>query len=88
MIVYSCTQLFTDSVSTVSNGTNQLLLVDTISACVNTELNITIPEKSYLVDNIMVPNNAVLVIGAVVSVILPIAILASGFVIWFKRRRK
>lgn len=88
MIVYSCTQLFTDNVSAVSNGTNQLLLVDTISACVDTELNITVPEKSYLVDTIMVPNNAIVVLGAVVSAILPISVLVSGFVIWFKRRRK
>lgn len=88
LIVYSCTQLFTDNISTVSSGTNQLLLVDTVSALVNTDLNITIPEKNYLVDTIMVPNNAIVVIGAIVSVILPVAILASGFVIWFKRRRK
>lgn len=88
MIVYSCTQLFADNISAVSNGTNQLLLVDTISACVDTELNITVPEKSYLVDTIMVPNNAIVVLGAVVSAILPISILVTGFVIWFKRRRK
>ena len=88
MIVYSCAQLFTDNVSAVSNGTNQLLLVDTISACVDTELNITVPKKSYLVDTIMVPNNAIVVLGAIVSAILPISILVSGFVIWFKRRRK
>lgn len=88
MIAYSCSPMFTDEISAYSNGTNQMLLVDTISACVNTEMNITIPEKSYLVNLIIVPNNAVPVIGAFVSIILPVAILVSGFVIWFKRRRR
>lgn len=88
MVAYSCNTLFTDDVNTYSNGTNHLLLVDTISACVNLEMDVTVPEKNYLVDMLMIPNNSVLVIGAFVTAILPLSILITGFVIWFKRRRR
>lgn len=88
LIVYSCSELFVDNVDSVSNGTNQTLLVNTIVTSVDVELDITIPEKSYLVDNIMVPTVAIVVLGAVTVFVLPITLLIVAFVIWFKRRRK
>lgn len=88
LVVYSCSQLFLDGTSTVSNGTNQYLLVCSITANTEVEYNITVPMKSYQVNQIMVPNVAVLVIGALTIIILPMGLLISGFVIWFKRRRQ
>ena len=88
LIVYSCSDIFVDNVDSVSNGTNQTLLVNTIVTSVDVELDITVPEKSYLVDNIMVPTVTIVVLGAVTVFILPITLLITAFVIWFKRRRR
>jgi hypothetical protein len=88
LIVYSCSDIFVDNVDSVSNGTNQTLLVNTIVSSVDVELDITVPEKSYLVDNIMVPTVTIVVLGAVTVFILPITLLITAFVIWFKRRRR
>lgn len=88
LIVYSCSEMFLDNADSVSSGTNQTLLVNTIVTSVDVELDITVPEKSYLVDNIMVPNIAIVVLGAVSVMILPITLLITAFVIWIKRRRR
>ena len=88
LIVYSCSELFLDNADSVSNGTNQALLVNSIVTSVDVELDITVPEKSYLVDNIMVPTMTIVVLGAVTVFILPISLLITAFVIWFKRRRR
>ena len=88
LIVYSCPEMFLDNADSVSSGTNQTLLVNTIVTSVDVELDITVPEKSYLVDNIMVPNVAIVVLGAVSVMILPITLLITAFVIWIKRRRR
>ncbi len=88
LIAFSSSQMFLDNISSVANGGNHMLLVDTISACVNTEMNITVPEKSYLVDTILVPAFSVVVISILAVVVIPVSMLVTGFVIWFKRRRK
>lgn len=88
LVVYSCSQMFLDGTSTVSNGTNQYLLVCSVTANTDVQYSITVPMKSYQVNMIMVPNVAVLVLGVLTIAVLPISLIVAGFVIWFKRRRQ
>ena len=88
LVAYSCAQLFTDDASSMVSGANQLIFTNTITSFADHEVSISIPVKSYQVNYLIVNSSNVVLIGTLVTVILPMACLITGFVIWFKRRRK
>lgn len=88
MVVYSCSELFTDAASQMVSGANQILFTNTVGQFVNHEVSVSIPVKSYEVSTLTLTQSNILLIGAVTTVILPLGCLIVGFVIWFKRRRR
>lgn len=88
MIAFSCSGMFTDEVSSVVSGSNQMILVNSISAFADNEITGVIPVKSYTASYITMTQSDFILIGGLVTVLIPIGCVVSGFVIWFKRRRK
>ncbi len=88
LVVYSCSQLFTDDASSLVSGANQLMLSNTISAFSDHEVSISIPVKTYEMKYITLTSSDVVALGLLSTVILPAGCLIVGFVIWFRRRRK
>lgn len=87
MVVYSCSQIFTDSVSQQVAGANLTVFSNTVSAFIDNEVNVSIPSKAYEVSYLTINSARILLIALVTTVILPIGCLVAGFIIWFKRRR-
>ena len=52
------------------------------------ETSVSIPVKSYEVSNLLVDSAQILLLGLLVTVILPVGSMIAGFVIWFRRRKK
>lgn len=89
MVLYSCDQIFTDSVSQSVSGANLVLFMNTLNAYVEGyESKISIPVKSFEVSNLVVTSSQVIWIGAITTIVLPLSCLVCGFVIWFKRRKR
>lgn len=88
MVAFSCSGMFTDEVSSVVSGSNQMILVNSISAFADNEITGVIPVKSYTASYITMTQSDFILIGGLVTVLIPIGCVVSGFVIWFKRRRK
>lgn len=88
MVVYSCSELFTDSASQMVGGANQVLFTNTVSRFVDHEVSTSIPVKSYEVSYLTLTQANIFKIAAVVMGVLPVGCLIVGFVIWFKRRKK
>lgn len=88
MVVYSCEQLFTDDISLMVGGANQMLFTNTVSHFVDHETTVSIPVKSYEVSTLMLSSGSSLLLGLITVILLPLGSLISGFVVWFKRRRK
>lgn len=88
LVAYSCSQLFTDEANTIVSGANHMLFSNTVSAFADHEVSASVPVKSYDTKYLTVSRNDVVVIGMIVTVLLPLGCLIAGFVIWFKRRRK
>lgn len=88
LVAYSCSQLFTDEANTIVSGANHMLFSNTVSAFADHEVSASVPVKSYDTKYLTVPRNDVVLIGMIVTVLLPLGCLAVGFIIWFKRRRK
>lgn len=88
MVVYSCEQLFTDDISLMVGGANQMLFTNTVSHFVDHEITVSIPVKSYEVSTLMLSSGSSLLLGLITVILLPLGSLIIGFVVWFKRRRK
>ena len=88
LVVYSSAQIFTDSCNQMVSGTNLTLFNNTISGFANHEVSVSIPVKSYEVSSLTVPRSKSVWIGIMTTIIMPVAMLVIGFVIWFKRRKR
>ena len=52
------------------------------------ETSVSIPVKAYEVSNLVVDSAQILLLGLLVTVILPVGCMIAGFVIWFGRRKR
>ncbi len=88
MVVYSSPQMFTDDISLMVSGANQMLFTNTISHFVDHETTVSIPAKDYEVSTLMITQKSALTLGLITMIFLPVSSLVIGFVVWFRRRRK
>lgn len=88
MIVLGCQQIFTDDANAMVSGANLTLFTNIMGSFGGHESNISIPVKDYELTNLMVNSTSVFVIAPFVTILIPLAFLIAGFVIWFKRRKR
>lgn len=88
MVVYGCEQIFSDEANAMVSGANQTVFTNTIGAFVDHETSVSIPVKSYEISHLTVTQADVLMLALATTVLLPIGCLVTGFVIWFKRRKR
>lgn len=87
MVVYGCQQIFSEEANVMVSGANQMMFTNTIGTFAKHEVSISIPAKSYEVSYLMIPQSRAVLLGAVLTVLLPLGCLAAGFLIWFRRRK-
>ena len=87
-VIFELKQLFTDDANSVVSGANLTLFTNTFSGMADHETSVSIPVKSYEVSNLVVDSAQILLLGLLVTVILPVGCVIAGFVIWFRRRKK
>ena len=88
MVVYSSDQMFTDDADAMVSGSNRTLFMNAVSGFVNHDVTVSIPAKSYEITYLMVPRAQAIGIGFATAIFLPVGCLATGFVIWFRRRKR
>ncbi len=89
MVVYGCDMIFTDYISQQVSGSNCQMFMNTVTSMVGTqESNVSVPVKDYELSYITMSGTNVIIIGVTTSIILPVSILAMGFVVWFRRRKR
>ncbi len=87
-VIYSSRFLFTESADEMVSGTNQKLFSGTLGSLVSQTSGISIPVKSYELSYLTLPENRMILIAFITIILIPFAFLISGFVVWFKRRRR
>lgn len=88
VVMYSCEQIFTDESNSMVSGANQMMFINTISQFVDHEVSISIPAKSYEVTYLTIPQSKAVLVGIITAIILPVGCLVTGFVIWYRRRKR
>ena len=92
-VVYGCQYLFNDEMDSYVAGRNSKLFVNTVNTMVDTgkqddTSSVVIPAKSLKVDTIMVTTTAIVIYGIIWGLLIPLASLIAGIVIWAIRRKK
>jgi ABC-2 type transport system permease protein len=89
LFLFGSEALFTDSADQIVSGTNLTLFNNSISSYISEqEGSVSVPVKSYEEDYLTVSQGMVLLWGAVVILMIPLALLAAGLIIWIRRRKK
>lgn len=87
-LIFSSESLFTDAADVMVSGANMKLFAGALSALTKEEGGgIAIPVKSYDTGYLTVPQSNIILIGVLITVVLPFGILIAGFAVWFRRRR-
>ncbi len=80
--------LFTTLADDVAPGNNVKLFAGMISAMADHESPVAVPVKSLVMTNLVFKAQTVLIVSILCVIVIPLAALLTGFVIWFRRRRK
>lgn len=89
--VFAASYLFTSSANEMVSGNNLSLFTGLVGNMIDTDdsaATFSIAVKEYTLSQLTIPSKQVLLIGAIVTLILPVALLVTGLVIWLKRRKK
>ncbi|SKB47864.1 ABC-2 type transport system permease protein [Lachnospiraceae bacterium] len=86
--VFGTDNLFADQIDAMVAGANVQMVTSALNDMIDQEINTTIPAKSYDTAKLTVPYGTALLLGFVFILVIPVLILASGIVVWFRRRRK
>ena len=81
---------FSDGADQMVSGSNSTLFSNVVRACVEDEDGaeaISVPVKSISQESLTIPSMTAIVLNLVCVVLIPLALLITGFVIWLVRRR-
>jgi ABC-2 type transport system permease protein len=88
MVVYANASMFTYEADQMVSGANSQLFMNTLDSFIEREVNISIPVKSYDLDNLVLNSGAALRWEILTVILIPVGLLAAGIVIWIRRRRR
>jgi ABC-2 type transport system permease protein len=88
LFVFTSENLFTDSANQMVSGANLQLFTNVTGSLIDTEVTVSIPVKEVSQETLTVAQNYFLLIGLFTTLVLPIALLVAGIVIWVRRRRR
>lgn len=86
-LIYSSESIFTDSADVMVSGANKKLFAGSLGALAEETAGIAIPVKSYEMNYLTIPQSNIVMMGLTITVIIPLAILVLGFIVWFGRRK-
>lgn len=86
-LIYSSENLFTDAADVMVSGANGKLFATGLKALAETTVSVAIPVKGYEMSYLTVNQSNVVLLGALITLIIPLIILIGGFLLWLKRRK-
>lgn len=90
IILVSSVELFTDDADAYVSTNNSTLFANCVSSLVSSDdvETVVVPVKEYTVSNITVSTTVLILARVILLVLIPVALLACGIVIWATRRKK
>ena len=90
LVVFGSIDIFNDDADSIVAGSNKNLFNGIVSTHVNeSEMDLpVIPAKSYTVGNLVLTSLTGAIVGLIIMLLLPIAMIATGIAIWGSRRKR
>lgn len=88
VIIYTSAELFSEAADIVVAGNNKKLFGDAVKGFGAVENSVSIPAKSYYDGILTVPAGELLMMGLLMALAVPVALLTAGLVIWLQRRKQ
>ena len=86
-LVYSCENLFTNSADVMVSGANMKLFAAGLGELAEATAGTAVPAKSYDMNYLTVSQSNIILLGFSATILIPLAFLVGGFIIWFRRRK-
>ncbi len=86
--LFGTSNIFVREIDDRVGGANMELFTNAVNDMVDKKVNTTIPPKSYDDSVLTVPFGSALLLGLLFVLLLPLAVLASGIILFIRRRRK
>lgn len=80
--------ILSENANALVSGSNYELLTNMVARMKGEEISISIPAKNYMAESFTVPALVFFLGFAISVVILPLALIATGLIIWIGRRKK
>jgi len=88
LFLFSSSNLFTDSTDSMVANANLTIFTNCIAEYIDTEVEtLVIPAKIFTAESLMISAGTGMFIGLLVSVMIPLVLLITGFMIWYRRRK-
>lgn len=87
-IIYTSAELFSEAADAVVAGNNKKLFEDAVKGFGAAQNSVSIPAKSYYDGILTVPAGELLLMGLLMALAVPVALLTAGLVIWLQRRKQ
>lgn len=87
LVVFSSVYLFNEEIISTGQFANANIFRDTLGYMAPVGKNISISSISLTTDYLTIPATTQVILGIVFVIILPLAILVTGLVIWLRRRK-
>ena len=88
LVVFTSSYLIQEDVNQLSSGTNYDLFLNSLSWLYDYEDGIAIRSKDLMMEYLTVQSSTAVTLGVVMAVLVPVAILAAGGVVLYRRRRR
>lgn len=87
LVVFSSVYLFNEEIISTGQFANANIFRDTLGYMAPVGKNISISSISLTTDYLTIPETTQVILGIVFVIILPLAILVTGLIIWLRRRK-
>ncbi len=87
MVVYSAVTMFTEAADSMVSNANQKIFISTVGKYMGKENSVSIPSKSYDLGYLTTTLGQILAVAIIAVVVVPIALLVCGIIIWARRRK-
>lgn len=87
-VIYSSEYLFQQDTDEIVSGTNLKLFIGTLGNFVEHQNSVSIPVKSYDLSYLTISQGNIVSLSLLTVIVIPLAFLVSGFVIWLRRRKQ
>ncbi|MDE5700080.1 MAG: Gldg family protein [Lachnospiraceae bacterium] len=88
LYVFTSARMFMDNIDLAVSGNNKKLFSNIMSTMAEHETSVSIPAKSYQTERLIVSAQEVIFFGVAMVIVVPLALIAVGIVIWLNRRKR